>query len=51
LKFYKEILKKYKIENYLEELKKLLQTVIEVPELGLNQFKCSKLKKKILEQM
>ena len=51
LKFYKKTLKEYKREKYITELKNLLQVVIEVPELELNQFKYSKLKKKILEQL
>lgn len=50
-KFYKKILKKYKLENHLEELKKLIQSLVQVPELKLNQFKYSKLKKKILRQL
>lgn len=48
-RFYKKILKKYNLETYLEELKNLLQSITQVPELGLNQFKYSKLKKKILK--
>lgn len=50
-KFYKNILKQYKIENYLEELKNLLQATTEVPELKLNQFKYSKLKKKTIKEL
>ena len=51
LKFYKKTLKEYKREKYITELKNLLQVVIEVPELELNQFKYSKLKRKTLEQL
>ncbi|MEK7202889.1 MAG: hypothetical protein AAB653_01055 [Patescibacteria group bacterium] len=46
--FYKEILKRYNLKNYLSDLKNLLQTTTQVPELGLNQFQYSRLKKKVL---
>lgn len=46
--FYKKVLGKYHLEGYLDGLKNLLQTIIEIPELGLNQFQYFKLKKKIL---
>ena len=49
--FYKKILKEHGLKDYLHELKDMLSTVIEVPELGLNQFQYSKLKKKILKQL
>lgn len=49
--FYKKILKEHHLANYLEELKKLLQAQIQVPEVGLNQFQYSRFKKKILEQL
>jgi hypothetical protein len=49
--FYKKILKKYHLENYLESLKDLLRAITELPEIGLNQFQYSKLKKKILKQL
>lgn len=51
LKFYKKLLRQYKVEDYCEELKNLLQTSTQVPELNLNQFKYSKLKKKILKEL
>lgn len=50
-KLYKKILKKYNMENYAKDLKNLLSLTTEVPELKLNQFKYSKLKKKVLEQL
>jgi len=50
-KLYKKILKKYNMENYAKNLKNLLNLTTEVPELKLNQFKYSKLKKKVLEQL
>lgn len=50
-KLYKKILKKYNMESYIEDLKNLLNLITEVPELKLNQFKYSKLKKKVLEQL
>ena len=49
--FYKKILKKYDLKNYLEELKNLLRTTTNVSELGLNQFRYARFKKKILEQL
>jgi hypothetical protein len=49
--FYKKILKEYNLENYIEELKNLFDAITEVPELKLNQFQYSKLKKKILERL
>lgn len=49
-KFYKKTLKKYNIEKRLGELRNLLQSITQVPELKLNQFKYSKLKKKILSE-
>lgn len=51
LNFYKEILKKYGIESYLVNLRNLLKGTNEAPEIGLNQFKYSRLKKKILNQL
>jgi len=50
-KLYKKILKKYDMENYAKDLKNLLKITTEVPELKLNQFKYSKLKKKVLEEL
>ncbi|MBU2635281.1 hypothetical protein KJ841_02300 [Patescibacteria group bacterium] len=50
-KLYKKILKKYNMENYAKDLKNLLNLTTEVPELKLNQFKYSKLKKKVLKQL
>jgi hypothetical protein len=50
-KFYKNILKKYNLEDYLEELRILLKDTDQVLELNLNKFKYSKLKKKILKQL
>lgn len=50
-KFYKKILKKYNLESYLRELKSLLQLINQVPELKLNQFQYSKLKKKVLKEV
>lgn len=49
--FYKNILKNYRLENYLEELKSLLNNLIQVLELELNQFQYSKLKKRVLKQL
>lgn len=49
--FYKKILKDYRLEKYLIHLKDLLQSVVQVPELDLNAFQYSKLKKKILTQL
>lgn len=49
--FYKKILKKYNLENYLKELKNFLQLTTQVSELGLNQFKYSTLKKRILDKL
>jgi len=50
-KLYKEVLKKYNLDNYLEGLKNMLEDTDQVLELDLNKFKCSKLKKKILKQL
>jgi len=50
-KFYKKILRKYNIEKYPGELKNILQSVTQVQELKLNQFRYSKLKKKTLRQL
>ena len=50
-KFYKNILKKYNLDNYLEELKNLLKDTDQVLELNFNKFQFSKLKKKILKQL
>lgn len=50
-KIYKKVLKKYKLENHLDELKTLLQSITQVSELKLNQFQYSRLKKKILKQL
>lgn len=50
-KFYNKILRKYNIEKCLGELKNLLQSVTQIQELKLNQFKYSKLKKKTLAQL
>lgn len=49
--FYKNILKDYQLENHLKELKSLLNNLTQVPELELNQFQYSKLKKRVLEQL
>lgn len=48
---YKKILRQYKLANYLDELRELLQSVREIPQLGLNQFKYSQLKKRVLSQI
>lgn len=50
-KFYRKILKKYNLENYLIELKNLLLSASQIPELKLNQFKYSKLKRGVLEKI
>jgi len=50
-KLYKEVLKKYNLDNYLDVLKNMLEDTDQVLELDLNKFKCSKLKKKILKQL
>jgi hypothetical protein len=49
--FYKKILKSYRLKNYLKELQDLLGAITEVPEIGLNQFQYSKLKKRVLEKL
>ncbi len=50
-KLYQEILKRYDLENYLKELKNLLTGINEVPELELNQYQYSKLKKRVLREI
>jgi len=50
-KFYRKILKKYNLEDYLGELKNLLQSTNRVPELKLNQFQYSRFEKKILKKL
>ena len=46
--FYKKILEKHNLKGYKKGLQDLLQLITEIPELGLNQYQYSKLKKKIL---
>jgi len=48
---YKKILKRYKIENLLEELKNLLKKTFEIKELNLSRHKIAKLKKEILNKL
>lgn len=50
-RFYKKILKECRLKNYQEELKKLFESATQIPQLGLNQFQYSKLKKKILAEI
>lgn len=45
--FYKELLAKYKIEDFKEKLLNLLKETKRAPELGLNEYKMAKLKKEI----
>jgi len=49
--FYKKILKKYGLEDYLDGLRNLLQSVTKIPEIELNQFQYVRLKEKILKQL
>ncbi|MCF7906864.1 hypothetical protein K9K85_01110 [Patescibacteria group bacterium] len=50
-KFYLNFLKKEKKENFIKELKKILETTKEVPEINLNQHQFSKIKNKILKKL
>jgi hypothetical protein len=47
-KFYKEILKKYNLQEYAEELENIVENIDEALELDLNKFKYSKFKKRVL---
>ena len=49
--FYKELLKKYGLESFKEELINLLKGAKQAPELGLNEYSMAKLRKKILESI
>jgi len=49
--FYRNILKKYQLENYLTMLRDILKETKEVPELSLNQHQFSRLKKEILKHV
>lgn len=49
--FYRKILTEYDLKNYLGELKIILKVTTEAPEIGLNQFQFSKLKKRVLAQL
>ena len=51
LKLYWEVLKKYKMEEFKEQLLALLKSVREVPELNLDEQKYSKLKKGVLAEL
>lgn len=51
LNFYKNLLKQYHLENYLTELKNLLQSKTQISELSLNEHSYSKFKKKVLRQL
>ena len=46
--FYKDILDQYNLKIFAPALKDLVRSVTQVPELGLNQYKYSKLKKTVL---
>lgn len=48
---YKEVLKKYQLENYLAVLKKLLAETYEVKELGLTRHIFSQKKKEVLARL
>lgn len=48
---YKEIIAKHKVENYSKELKEFLRNITEAKEIGLNQYKMSRLKKDILAKL
>lgn len=50
-KKYKKILKKYKIENLILELKELLAQTFEVKELGISRHKMAKLKQQVLKNL
>jgi len=47
-KLYREILEKYNLENYVQNLKDLLVDMHELSELDLNQYQYSKFKKRVL---
>lgn len=49
--FYKKLLAKYNLKGNLTQLKHLLITTTEVPELELNKFHYAKLKKKVLGEI
>lgn len=46
---YKKLLAKYNLKDNFVQLKQLLKTTTEIPELELNKFRYAKLKKKILK--
>jgi len=48
---YREILNKFKKENLINDLKKLVLETSELKELNLNQYKFSKLKRKIVANL
>lgn len=48
---YKELLKKYKLESSLADLRKILKETREVPELGISQHAFAGFKKKILAEL
>lgn len=49
--FYKKVINDCDLKDYSEKLENLLRTTIEAPEIGLNQFQFSKLKKQVLAQL
>lgn len=51
MKEYKNILQNVHLQTYQEQLKSMLKTIREVPELNLNPHQFSRLKKKILEEL
>ena len=50
-KFYQNILRQYHLENFSSELKDLLNSTGEMPELGLNQHRYAKFKQKICKSI
>lgn len=48
---YKELLKKYRLEDFAENLRKLLKEIREVPELHISQHAFAHLKRKILLEL
>ncbi|MBI5123321.1 hypothetical protein HZA75_05690 [Candidatus Roizmanbacteria bacterium] len=50
-KYLSNLIKKYRLENYLKILEKLIIDTKEIPELNLNQHAFAKKKKKLLEQV
>lgn len=49
--FYQELLKRYNLENFKENLIDSLKETKQIPELGLNEYKTAKLKKEVLNSL